>query len=100
MNEPLADKLWFEHEADNALLARKYINADKGFTDSQSVLDGAMAIMIERISSDTELLNKLYKHLQSHAQFSVRVVKGSEGTARRLADLPLAGKTGRSSLLH
>ncbi len=84
--EPLADKLWFEHEADNALLARKYINTDKGFTDSQSVLDGALAIMIERISSDTELLNKLYKHLQSHAQFSVRVVKGSEAAASKFKD--------------
>ena len=84
--EPLADKLWFQHEADRELFAGKYINVNKGFNDSKAVLDGAMAILIERLSSDTVLLDKLRNHLLTHAQFRCKVAKGAEQAAGKFKD--------------
>lgn len=84
--EALADKLWFQHEADRELLAGKYINTDKGFSDGKAVLDGALAILIERLSSDMALLDKLRKHLLTYAQFRCQVVKGKEQAAAKFKD--------------
>ncbi|MFT6985991.1 MAG: hypothetical protein ACJAT7_001812, partial [Psychromonas sp.] len=65
--EPLADKLWYQDSVDKALLARKYVNAAKGFDDIDSVLDGAQEILVERISCDIVLLEKLRKQLLNNA---------------------------------
>lgn len=83
---PLADKLWFQADSDKEQLASKYINVKQGFTDTKAVLDGAMAILIERISSDTIMLSKLHKHLLSNAAFTSKVVKGAEQDGIKFKD--------------
>lgn len=84
--EPLADKLWYQENADKALLARNYINAEKGFTDLDSVLDGALEILVERISCDSVLLEKLRKQLLSSALLQTKVAKGCEQTGSKFKD--------------
>ena len=84
--EPLADKLWYQDEADKELLARKYLNAKQGFNDIKAVLDGALIILVERIGSDIVLLEKLRKHLLSNALLVSKVVKGSDQTASKFKD--------------
>ena len=84
--EPLADKLWFQQDADKNRIAKKYINASKGFNNIEQVLEGALAIIIERISSDTHLLDKLRKHLLNQANFCCKVVKGKEEVGRKFKD--------------
>ena len=83
---PLADKLWFQAESDKTQLARKYINVKHGFSDTKSVLDGAMAILIERISGDTLLLSTLHQHLYRNAAFTCKVVKGAEQDGIKFKD--------------
>ena len=80
--EPLANKLyqhWLLVPADEA---QNFINKDAGFLDEKSVLDGVLAILIERFAEDANLLQKLRKHLLKQAYLSSKVVKGKnqEGT--------------------
>lgn len=84
--EPLADKLWFNNELDQKLVARKYVNTAKGFNDAQAVLDGALAILSERLAGDTVLLHKLRKQLLNNALLISKVVKGSEQSGYKFKD--------------
>jgi len=84
--EALADKLWFDNELDRKLVAGKYINAGKGFKDAQTVLDGALAILIERLAGDTALLDKLRSQLLNNACLMSKVVKGCEQSGHKFAD--------------
>ena len=84
--EPLADKLWFQHGTDKERLAKQYLNVKKDFNNVEQVLEGALSILIERISSDTQLLNKLRKHLLSQAQFICKVVKGKDQEGSKFKD--------------
>lgn len=56
--EPLADTLWTKPNTDPESEAAKYINAEKGVADSKAALDGARAIVMERIAEDANLLEK------------------------------------------
>lgn len=56
--EPLADTLWTQPNTDPESEAAKYINAEKGVADSKTALDGARAIVMERIAEDANLLEK------------------------------------------
>lgn len=84
--EPLADKLWFQHEADWELLAKPFVNIQKGYTDVKSVLDGVLAILVERICVDSVLCDKLRVHLSKHAVLVCKVAKGKEDSARKFKD--------------
>lgn len=84
--EPLADKLWFNNELERQSVARKYVNAAKGFKDAQAVLDGAMTILIERLAGDMALLYKLRKQLLNNALLISKVVKGCEQSGHKFKD--------------
>ncbi len=73
--EPLADTLFKNLQIKPALEAQNYINKDAGFTDAETVLEGATAILAERISEDAELLAKLRKLLNKQAHIVSKVVK-------------------------
>ncbi|OCG71498.1 hypothetical protein A9G43_05335 [Gilliamella sp. Occ3-1] len=51
--EPLADGLWQNPMLDPVIEAEKYINSDKGITDTKSAIDGARYILMERFAEDT-----------------------------------------------
>jgi len=84
--EPLADKLWYQESADNSLLAKKYLSPKQGFNDIASVLDGAQEILVERISCDIVLLEKLRQQLLGNALLVSKVVKGFEQTGSKFKD--------------
>ena len=84
--KPLADKLY-----QNWLLlpeqeAHAFINADLGFNDEKSVLDGACYILIERFAEDANLLQKLRRHLLKQAHLTSSLVKGKEKAAGKYRD--------------
>jgi uncharacterized protein len=83
---PLADKLWYQADADKMILAGRYINRHKGFDDIKMVLDGALEILVERISHDSALLEKLRKYLLGNALLTSQVVKGAEQTGSKFKD--------------
>ncbi|EMK6902490.1 RNA-binding transcriptional accessory protein [Vibrio cholerae] len=84
--EPLADTLWTQPNTDPESEAAKYINAEKGVADSKTALDGARAIVMERIAEDANLLEKIRQHLNRNAEIVSRVVEGKEQAGEKFKD--------------
>ncbi|MGL0935315.1 Tex family protein [Vibrio vulnificus] len=84
--EPLADTLWNHPQTEPESEASRYINADKGVEDSKAVLDGARAIIMERIAEDANLLEKIRQYLNRHAEIVSRVVAGKEHEGEKFKD--------------
>ncbi|MGY0616849.1 Tex family protein [Vibrio sp. FJH11] len=84
--EPLADALWHHPQTDPESEASKYLDADKGIADTKAALDGARAIIIERIAEDANLLEKIRTHLNRHAELVARVVEGKENEGEKFKD--------------
>ncbi|PKH04439.1 RNA-binding transcriptional accessory protein [Psychromonas sp. MB-3u-54] len=84
--EPLADKLWIQADGEPQSLGRQYINPNKGFSDIDSVLEGALSICMERIVNDPQLLGKLRHYLSANAAFECKVAKGKEQQAVKYKD--------------
>jgi len=84
--EPLADKLWNEPQTEPESEATNYIDADKGIADTKAALDGARAIVMERIAEDADLLEKIRRHLTRNAELVSRVVAGKEREGEKFKD--------------
>ncbi|MCX9530394.1 RNA-binding transcriptional accessory protein [Vibrio cholerae] len=84
--EPLADTLWTQPNTDPESEAAKYINAEKGVADNKAALDGARAIVMERIAEDANLLEKIRQHLNRNAEIVSRVVEGKEQAGEKFKD--------------
>lgn len=84
--EPLADKLWNEPQTNPDSEAELYIAADKGVADAKAALDGARAIVMERIAEDANLLEKIRHHLNRNAELVARVVEGKEREGEKFKD--------------
>ncbi|WP_045618593.1 Tex family protein [Vibrio vulnificus] len=84
--EPLADTLWNHSQTEPESEATRYINADKGVEDSKAALDGARAILMERIAEDANLLEKIRQYLNRHAEIVSRVVAGKEHEGEKFKD--------------
>lgn len=84
--EPLADKLWNEPHTEPESEAANYIDADKGIADTKAALDGARAIIMERIAEDADLLEKIRRHLTPNAELVSRVVAGKEREGEKFKD--------------
>ncbi|HFQ5429931.1 TPA: Tex family protein [Vibrio vulnificus] len=84
--EPLADTLWNHPQTEPESEAIRYINADKGVEDGKAALDGARAILMERIAEDANLLEKIRQYLNRHAEIVSRVVAGKEHEGEKFKD--------------
>ena len=84
--EPLADKLWHEPQTDPDSEAKQYVSPDKGVADAKAALDGARAIVMERIAEDANLLEKIRQHLSRNAELVARVVEGKEREGEKFKD--------------
>ncbi|MGR5133255.1 Tex family protein [Vibrio alfacsensis] len=84
--EPLADQLWDHPQTEPESEATKYLDADKGIADTKAALDGARAIIMERIAEDANLLEKIRGHLNRHADMVARVVEGKEQEGEKFKD--------------
>ncbi|MFZ3420205.1 Tex family protein [Vibrio harveyi] len=84
--EPLADQLWNHPQTEPESEASKYLDADKGVADTKAALDGARAIIMERIAEDANLLEKVRGHLNRNAEMGARVVEGKEQEGEKFKD--------------
>ncbi|TFH92942.1 Tex family protein [Vibrio ouci] len=84
--EPLADKLWNEPQTEPESEAANYLDADKGIVDTKAALDGARAIVMERIAEDANLLEKIRHHLNRSAELVARVVDGKQQEGEKFKD--------------
>ncbi|MCG6261919.1 RNA-binding transcriptional accessory protein [Vibrio vulnificus] len=84
--EPLAETLWNHPQTEPESEAARYINSEKGVEDSKAALDGARAIIMERIAEDANLLEKIRQYLNRHAEIVSRVVAGKEQEGEKFKD--------------
>ncbi|EKA7351183.1 RNA-binding transcriptional accessory protein [Vibrio vulnificus] len=84
--EPLADTLWNHPQTEPESEAIRYTNGEKGVEDSKAALDGARAILMERIAEDANLLEKIRQYLNRHAEIVSRVVAGKEQEGEKFKD--------------
>jgi len=84
--EPLADKLWNDPQTEPESEAANYLDAEKGIADTKAALDGARAIVMERIAEDANLLEKIRHHLNRSAELVARVVDGKQQEGEKFKD--------------
>jgi uncharacterized protein len=68
------------------IAAAPYLNAEAGFADVKSVLDGARQILMEQFSEDAGLLGKLRDYLETNAIVKSSVVDGKEAEGAKFLD--------------
>ncbi|AUI85047.1 RNA-binding transcriptional accessory protein [Vibrio azureus] len=84
--EPLADQLWNHPQTDPEGEANQYIDSEKGVADTKAALDGARAIIMERIAEDADLLEKIRTYLNRNAEMCAQVVEGKEQQGEKFKD--------------
>ncbi|MDN3714555.1 Tex family protein [Vibrio breoganii] len=84
--EPLADAIWGDASLVPEVEAQKYLNPEQDISDTKAALDGARAIVMERIAEDADLLEKLRNYLNKHAQLQSRVISGKESEGEKFKD--------------
>lgn len=84
--EPLAERLWNEADCDPETEASNYLNSEHSINDTKAALDGARAIIMERIAEDANLLEKVRQHLNRNAHIVSRVVAGKEQAGEKFKD--------------
>jgi protein Tex len=67
-------------------VARRYVDASKGVTDSTAALEGARAILIERFAEDATLIGTLREEVWSRGRLCSRVRAGKAEPGAKFAD--------------
>ncbi len=83
---PLAEALHANPALTPEVEAQAYVNADAGFADVKSVLDGARQILIEQFAEDAELIGSLRTYLQEEGKVRSAVVEGKESEGAKFRD--------------
>ena len=82
----LAEELWTSPKLPLNKVAQRYINDAKGFTNSAQVLEGALAIAVDKLAQDIALTNLLKQHLFDQGEVSSVVVKSKLDDAIKFKD--------------
>jgi uncharacterized protein len=83
---PLAETLLANPLLAPEVEAERFLNADAGFGDVRSVLDGARQILMEQFSEDAALLGELRSYLEAHGFVKSTLVAGKEIEAAKFQD--------------
>ncbi|NOQ77736.1 MAG: S1 RNA-binding domain-containing protein [Methylococcaceae bacterium] len=84
--EPLADAILDDRNCNPEQLAARYINADNGINDADTVLAGVRQIIMERISEDAELVSTLRERIWQKGIIHATVAKDQEVEAAKFKD--------------
>lgn len=84
--EPLADGLIGNPALDPAAEAAKFIDAEKGVADVKAALDGARAILMERMGENAKLVGDLREFLWTGGDVRSKVLKGKETEGAKFSD--------------
>jgi len=82
----LVNELWAAPKQPLTKAAQRYINNTKGFTNSAQVLEGALAIAVDKLAQDIALSNLLKQHLFDQGEVSSVVVKSKLNEAINFKD--------------
>ncbi|WP_038185933.1 Tex family protein [Vibrio rhizosphaerae] len=83
---PLADQLWEQPQTEPEQAAQAYLNPEQGINDTKAALDGARAILMERIAEDANLLEKLRQYLLKHAVLVSTLIDGKAQEGEKFKD--------------
>jgi uncharacterized protein len=84
--EPLADGLLADPEQDPQTAAAAFVDADRGVADPAAALDGARAILVERLGEDADLIGVLRERMWSRGRLVSTVREGREEAGAKFAD--------------
>lgn len=84
--EPLADKIYAQHNQEAETLAAEYISVEKGVEDIEAALQGARDIIAEKINEDPEARKKMRNLFEKEAMVVSKVIKGKETEGAKYKD--------------
>jgi uncharacterized protein len=84
--EPLALALLDDPNLPPEQAAEGYLNAEAGFADLKTVLEGARQILMEKFAEDAELLGQLREYLEEHGYIKSVVAEGKEAEGGKFRD--------------
>ena len=84
--EPLIDRILADPTLVPEAAAAVFVDAAKGVADAKAALDGARAILIERIGENAELVGNLREWLWGDGLIVSKVVKGKEAEGAKFSD--------------
>jgi uncharacterized protein len=84
--EPLADALLANPMLEPAVAAQSYVNAEKSVETPEAALEGARAILIERIGENAKLVGDLREWLWMSGTLASRVRKGKAAEGAKFSD--------------
>ncbi len=84
--EPLADALMGDPGLDPQETADGYVDADKNVADTKAALDGARAILVERMAEDADLTGMLRERLWERGRLGSSVREGKEEAGAKYSD--------------
>ncbi|MDC0610023.1 RNA-binding transcriptional accessory protein [Vibrio sp.] len=84
--EPLADSLWSNPNQNPDVAAQEFINPELSINEAKDALDGARAILMERMAEDAHLLDKIRQYLNRNAVLVSKVVSGKEQEGEKFKD--------------
>ncbi|MGY6567674.1 MAG: Tex family protein [Salinarimonas sp.] len=84
--EPLADQLWSDPSQQPETRAAGFIDEAKGVADAKAALEGARAIIAERLSEDAELIGKLRERYWAQGVLTAKVRAGKEQSGAKFSD--------------
>jgi len=73
--EPLAEALLASPDQSPEQVALRYLEPNKGVMDPAAALEGARAILVERLSEDAMLIGTLREEVWSHGRLSIKLWK-------------------------
>jgi uncharacterized protein len=84
--EPLIDLILKNPALAPDVEGAKFVDAEKGVADAKAALDGARAILIERISEDAPLVGSLREWMWGDGIVRSKLVKGKEAEGAKFSD--------------
>jgi protein Tex len=84
--EPLLDQLLLDPTRDPDEAAQPFVAADKGVADIKAALDGARAILVERIGERADLVGSLRTWLWNDGVVTSVVAKGKDVEGAKFSD--------------
>src|SRR5438105_442679 len=84
--EPLAEALLARPDQYLEQLARRYVEPNKGVTDTTAALEGARAILVERFTEDAALIGTLREEVWLRGRLRSRVRAGKADSGAKYAD--------------
>ena len=84
--EPLLDQILGNPALAPDAEGARFVNADKGVADTKAALDGARAILVERIGENAPLVGALREWLWGDGILTSKVAKGKETEGAKFSD--------------